>query len=120
MNKAVEKSGELILEKVLQYAQAAEDFVVSEAPKYVREFLEYEAWYHQQWVTWGFIPFLIFLTITIFIVCCKKNGEDEFSASIAGALFFLFIALMTVPHSWVKLNKIRLAPRVYIIDSLRK
>ena len=39
-----------IVDKVLSYAEMAEKFVSSEAPQYVKEYLEYEAWYHQMWV----------------------------------------------------------------------
>lgn len=108
-----------VLEKVLQYAQAAENFVVENAPQYVKEFLEYEAWYHQQWIYFGFIPFLLLLGLGMFIACLKKN-EEEFLGIMGGAAIFFTLAIFTVPHSWVKLNKIRIAPRVYIIDSLRK
>jgi len=120
MSKKLEEAGELILDKVLQYAQNAEEFVVREAPQYVKEFLEYEAFYHQQWVTWGSIPFILFLAITVALSCLKKKDPEESFSACLGAIFFLFVAIMTVPHSWMKLNKIKLAPRVYIIDSLRK
>jgi hypothetical protein len=107
------------LNRALKYLDSAEAFVKSEVPDFIRQYLEYEAFYHQQWVTWGFVPFIIFMALMILIIFAKKDAE-EFMGAAFGALLFLFLGIMTVPHSYLKLKKIQMAPKVYLIEALRK
>jgi hypothetical protein len=109
------------LGRALKYLDSAEAFVKSEVPDFIRQYLEYEAFYHRMWVTWGFVPFGIFIIITIGILfACKDKFEDLVAGGFVAALFFLFLAFMTVPHSYFKLKKIEMAPKVYLIEALRK
>lgn len=109
---------EEVLPKIVKYLEDAGDFIGREAPLYVKELLTYEAWYHQQWVIWGFIPFLILIALVVLTSFASKT-DDAFSTCLFFAVVFFFVALTTVPHSYVQLNKIEKAPRVYLLEHIR-
>lgn len=114
------KNTDKLIDRLWSYLDSAEAFLGKEIPIYVTEYLQYEAWYHQQWLMWGFTPFLVFTAIAFVLAGLVKDAEDSALSCIVGAAVFLFFAILTVPHSWVKLNKIKMAPRVYLMEELRK
>lgn len=115
----MKSSSDKIIDKILQYAEMAEKFASSEVPQYVKEYLEYEAWYHQMWIYWGFVPCLVLIVLALFFSTRKDSSEDEICVSGVSVVFCFFAALITVPHSFVQLKKIEKAPRVYILENLR-
>lgn len=114
------KPMDLIVERLLKYADSAEAFASKEIPAYVKEFMEYEAWYHQQWIYWGFVPFVVFLILALCSPALCKDDESPSLAAFGCACLFLAVAFLTVPHSYLKLKKIEKAPRVYLIETLRR
>ena len=115
------KATDLFLNKALQYLESAEAFASKEIPIYVEELLKYEVFYHEMWLYWGFIPFLFLLFLTGIFSCTKSTNNDEtLFAPLIGTTIFFMLAIATVPHSYMQLKKIEMAPRVYLLQNLRR
>jgi len=110
-----------LVERLLHYLDSAEAFAGKEIPAYVTEYLSYEAWYHQQWVLWGWIPFLLSFALFLVLQFATTKADDELRwGCFMLSIFWLFLCMATVPHSYFKLHKLKIAPRVYMVEELRK
>jgi hypothetical protein len=115
-----------LMEKSLKYLETAEAFTVKEVPLFVKELLEYKFVEH---VFSGVTPFMVcFLLMTtsivLFVKAYKHDGES-FLTFLSG--IFVALALMSSVVTTIKLGhhsmmayKAKYAPRVYLMDYVRK
>ena len=105
------------MEKMLAYVNKGEVFLEGQVPKYIDELLTYNMY---QSLLWVFICLCI-LAGVCFI--CKKLWEEGGEAILILVLVAFFFGLTTTVAMVDNLStaiKIKVAPRVYIIDYLRR
>ena len=117
MNK--DKLIEQFFEKLLKYADGAEKFTSDNAPLYIEELLTFgkiEA-------SFGLLSslLLLVLSISIAIVSCLVFESEvvRVASFVFGAPAFV-ISSIYLPCNFLTLQKIKHAPRVYIMEQLRK
>ena len=111
------------LEKALKYIETLEQLGSDEVPLYIKELLEFEAY---SCGVWGWIgatvAAILFLLCVIFIFCAII---DDWNAGglACGAVFWLSLSVVSGLQSvdcFMDVHKIKTAPRVYIIDYIKR
>lgn len=111
------------VEKLLQYATDIEAFAKKEVPLYIQELLNYKFWSEMfDIIFWG-APLLI-LSIIFFIWGAKQAKEsgvssDAWTGNITLGVIFFIVAVIVVYFNAGEIVKIKLAPRVYVLEYLR-
>ena len=107
------------LDKALQYLESAEAFTTREVPLYVEELLNYAAFKESAYL----ILFLVLTAATFFILVMtvkdQSNMEDKLVCGAIIGLLSLIPVLFTI-NSAHELYKIKYAPRVYLVEYLKK
>lgn len=111
-----------IANKVLQYLESAELFAKTEIPIYVNEFLTY---YFFENLIYAVLLFILSLLIVFGIYKFYKHEfeDEEEGAKVIFAIVFLLFALIPFGFSvgkTTKCIKIKVAPRVFLVDEFRK
>ena len=118
MKKEVEEK----LVDMLNWAEGAlktgSDFVVEQTPLYIQELLIYNFWASLTWFVISFICFIITIYATYRLVSYfVKTDKDALPFTMFLVLpILLSIMAMEKNTDWFK---IKVAPRVYIVDYLR-
>lgn len=102
------------MEKMLSYVNNLEQFASGEVPRYIQELLTYEMYKSIAWILVLLLP-LMLAAVIIKIAIKEKEG--------IGGLSFL-TTLFLIVSFFVGVNtkniiKIKVAPRLYIVDYLR-
>lgn len=110
-------------EKLLQYADGAEKFTQDQAPKYVEELLAYGVL--ESTTSFYLYGFLCLVSlIVMFFLFLKALFDDSSMGGHGISGFTMMIICIGFGGSsyfyYLKLKKIELAPRVYIVEELRK
>ena len=108
-------------EKLLNYAESAEQFMAGNAPRYVEELLTYGA---IEAITWGSTyAALSLLCVVISAIMFRIMLKEQEPAVLMGVLFagslFVLGCVATLEYS-LDYAKIKNAPRVYILEQIRK
>lgn len=119
MNDKLETQLSNLLTWAEQATSTTATFVAEQTPLYITELLVYNFWLSLI----CFISFALLLLISIIapvliVKCAKVNYFYEISPTILLFIIPIFIGLIGVSENmdWLK---IKLAPRVYIVDYLR-
>jgi hypothetical protein len=119
MKKEVEEK----LVDMLNWAEGAlktgSDFVVEQTPLYIQELLIYNFWASLTWFVISFICFIITIYATYRLVSYfVKNDNGD---ALPFTMFLVFPILFSVMGMEKNTDwfKIKVAPRVYIVDYLR-
>lgn len=119
MKKEVEEK----LVDMLNWAEGAlktgSDFVVEQTPLYIQELLIYNFWASLTWFVISFICFIITIYATYRLVSYfVKNDNGDALPFTMFLVFPIFFSIMGMEKNtdWFK---IKVAPRVYIVDYLR-
>jgi len=112
-------------DKLLQYMQGAEDFLTSETPEYVKQLLEFSYWEATIDIILAWSIFLSFAVVFIMgrVLYKKGYGDVGMPVTIMGGtlgLFMLCLAPFVSADRFKIIMKIKTAPKVFIIDQLRK
>lgn len=105
---------EKVLEKLLSWAQSAEIFVAEQAPQVVQELLTYHLYVN---IIGCVVSLLFAVLIILLILKLYEKTYDEFLTFLIGAT--LIIPLGTTTVSISEIMKIKLAPKVFVIDYIR-
>ena len=106
-------------EKLLQYADGAEKFAVENAPLYIEELLTFGAIEASFWL-WISVFFSVLFISTIIIACLAIEDEYAQALTIALCAISFFLSSIALSCNFIDLQKIKHAPRVYVIEQLRK
>ncbi len=107
-----------LIKKILQLVESAENFTITNAPLYAKELLEYSAWKYSILIHWGWVPVIVFFILAIIFFTLMKEEIADFFLVLWG--FSIVIWLMVVPYSYFSLKKIEKAPRVFLIEELKR
>lgn len=126
MNK--EKLIEENIDKLFEYLHSSVDFVKEQAPDVVRQLLEYEAFSYQLWVIVFIVLTAMFLIFSLYLFvrgASQAAGEwDEKSGEWIGwSVTFAVIAIIPAVccvRAYLNLKQIEMAPKVYLIDYIKK
>ena len=121
---------DLLLEKTLKFVEGTGDFVVEHAPDYVQQLLEYGFWDNAFTLILVSLLLLFFIFILGIGIYLNKYypatiGKFPLDKALIGLGFngfwiFLFIAVFAVPSCARNMVKIKTAPKVYIVDELKR
>ena len=102
-------------EKLLNYADKAESFASDQVPFYVEEMLKFGAYEATTWFWIGLGALILFLAMALIMMMI---AEDVFIL----ILFFVpvIVFLLLTVNSYLTIKKIEIAPRVYIVEELKK
>jgi hypothetical protein len=111
---------EKILQKLLDYLQNTEDFVLEEVPEIIQQALKYEK--ISSHLNAGLMIILLSLAITIGYHFWKYPTLDKYGSREMGSFLGAFIPLIIAPLFFVqfcysidKLVKIYIAPKYFLI-----
>jgi len=114
---------ELITEKLIKYLETTETFVAEHAPDYIQQLLEYE-----------FLSSILCLTgiaaLAIVVILWGRSmhsrdsegvniSEGEVIPFFFTVMIIVIVGIMTGVNSVDTLVKIKVAPKVFIMDKLR-
>lgn len=109
---------EELTKKLIQLIESAQNFTVENAPLYAKELLAYGAFDHTLWM-WisGVVGVLLFiLSIAMFLT---EIAEGVVIGSVLVFLMVIGFGVSSVTN-YSELKKIEKAPRVYILEKLKK
>ena len=134
MNKEVDQTVTLILEKLLQATEAAVDFSKEEIPVLIREIISYNIYSNILDICFSIfiviLPILLaikwlFIWFEKFIKERFKNLDDEGSARIAAAALMIIPILIiagscsSILSNCSELLKLYFAPRLFLLEYLK-
>ena len=113
----VETTIQTLTKELLQTIIQTKQFVVEEAPLYIKEMLSYELM--TNYVGIGIIVMVI-LACSIGAYLCYRVGLQDEKYMIPGGLFcsFVIVAAFSIFPCIANIYKIKYAPRVFIVDYL--
>lgn len=108
-------------EKMLMYVNKGEVFLGAEIPKYIEEILTYNFYVGILGLILSVVIFSVFLIVAIKLYNAKRKDFDTFGTILYSCLV---IFLLGIPFSFGVRDldnaiKIKVAPRVFIIDYLK-
>jgi hypothetical protein len=106
------------LAKILEYLEKAESFTVENAPLYVKELLEYEAWRSLNLMTLGL--FACLAPVIGYLLHKKRHPQcqpGDFPRELL--LFLVPLGVFVFICHYDTYNKIQKAPRVFLINHLK-
>jgi hypothetical protein len=115
-----------VTRKLLEYAESAETFAQAEIPKYIEELLNYMVIANAFDI--ALMSVIVFTALIAFIAVLLKydylddNHLAEPLLCVSGIFLVssIVISICIVPNSAKEIFKIKTAPRVFIIDYLKK
>ena len=106
-------------EKLLQYADGAEKFAVENAPLYIDELLTFGAIEASFWLWISLFFSVLFISNIVFAWFAIKD-ECAQALVIALCAISFILSFVNLSCKFIDLQKIKHAPRVYIVEQLRK
>lgn len=107
-----------LIKKILQLVESAENFTMTNAPLYVKELLEYSAWKYTFLIKCGWVPVIVFFILAVIFFNLMKEEIAEVFLVLWG--FSIVLWLIITPYSYFSLKKIEKAPRVFLIEQLKR
>ena len=107
------------LETIEGRVDGASDFVASEAPLVVAEFIQWEVVVGLMIAGASVLSFLIIMLVAL--ICWKKSGNDDAKAATAtfGGLLSI-VAICFCFHGLEKSTKAYVAPRIVVLEKIHE
>lgn len=119
-----------IIQKTLEYLNSAEAFLTAQVPDFINQFLMWCFYEKLFFIALFPILFLFFLTITIILKRTLPAKENFYLGSPTTPHGFLYvisyiltvvaiiISLVSIPFNTYDLIKIKVAPKVYLVEKV--
>lgn len=104
-----------LIDQLVKMIQDGSDFVGGQLPDVAKQILAYNAWSAHFWM-WVFITFAL-ISVVLFIAACLSIGAEPVCAL---AIIGLVVSLAGVGFNYSDLKEIQIAPKLYLIETLRK
>lgn len=111
---------EKLMEKLLGYLDAAENFVNAQLPDFAQQFVNYETWACEWYFQISIIfAVLFFAFATVSLIVALSTGDDcaGWMTFITGIVFLA--SLVACVYNYADLKQLELAPKVYMIKQVK-
>ena len=116
------KQLEEVITAVISFIERSEDFVTEQTPLLVNEILTFNTYKHSIWLLSSIIMFLIGVRLLNLARRESKNPEGEeivIAISLFMGLILLILGMLISVDESIRIIKIHVAPRLYLLDYLR-
>ncbi len=113
---------EEIVKQLMEWLKMSGDFLMTEAPAYIQEYLAYQAWEAKMWMFGMMVCSLICVAIIAVLFCIGWGADFSTQSDIAGITVFVVLlgAVFGIGAlcSWFDIKKIELAPKVVALEHI--
>lgn len=108
-----------ITDKILEYVDKTEIFVQAELPLYIAEYLAWHFWsYVFLAVMFLILSIILYTILSVSVYLAKKYDEGWYPIAILSGIIGTIVLCFGVPINTYYALKVKIAPRVYIVDQI--